>query len=229
LELKTYFNILKRRWPIVVLLPLIVGLGAIYQEVSRDPSYSTHTRATVIREPDLPPAGEFDYDRYYNYLASEFAIDDLVEAARGNVFSAGVAARLPAELGVGAGEVQNSMAVERQHRVLTMTATSGDPHTAELIAQAAADELKEGAFDYLGIEGIGSSAVVEVIQTPGVAAADTGRARLLLVLQVIAALGAAVLLAFVIDYLDDTLYDAESTADVLRVPHLASVPAERAA
>jgi capsular polysaccharide biosynthesis protein len=227
LELKAYVSILRRRWPIVLLLPLIVGLGAIFQEVSRDPVYSTQLRASVIRQPEVPPAGEFDYDRYYNYLASEFAIDDLVEAVRGNVFAEAVASRLPAESGIGAGNVQGVLASERQHRVLTITASSGNKQEAEQIAQAAMVELQEHAFDYLGIEGIGSSAVVGIIQTPGAAGPDTGRARLLLALQVIAALGAAVLLAFFVDYLDDTFYDADSAAHVLRVPHLASVPAER--
>jgi capsular polysaccharide biosynthesis protein len=228
-ELKSYLNILKRRWPIVVLLPLLVALGALYQDATRDPQYSTDVRATVIRQPDAAPAGEFDYDRYYNYLASEFAIDDLVEAVRGNVFAEGVVARLPAGSDVSAGDVQNILAADRQHRILTMTATSTDGTEAELVARAAVEELEQAAFQYLGVEAIGSEAVVEIIQTPGAASPDTGRARLLLILQVVAALGTAVLLAFLIDYLDDTLYDAESTAAALRVPHLASVPGERQA
>ena len=45
-------------------------------------------------------------------------------------------------------------------------------------------------------------------------------------LEVLAALGFGVLLAFLVDYIDDTLYDAESTTAALRLPHLASVPAE---
>lgn len=227
MELKAYVSILKRRWPIVLLLPLIVGVGAILQEVSREPSYSTQVRAAVIRRPEAPTQGEFDFNRYYNYLASEFAIDDLVEAVRGNVFASGVATRLPKESGIDAGDVQGSLASDRKHRVLTMTSTSSDKLQAELIAQAAATELQENAFTYLGIEGIGSPAVVEIIQTPSAAGPDTGRARLLLAMQVIAALGAAVLLAFLVDYLDDTLYDAESAAGLLRIPHLATVPTER--
>lgn len=227
MELRWYLNILKRRWPIVLALPLLVGVIAIFQDVTRDPVYSTEMRVSVIRQPEALPEAEFGYNGYYNYLASEFAIDDLVEAVRGNVFTDAVASRLPAESGIDSGEVQQALTPEREHRVLTMTAMSVDKQEAEAIAAATMSELQDHAFSFLGVEGIGSTAVVEVIQTPGEAVADTGRARLLLLLQVIAAMGAAVLLAFLVDYLDDTLYDAESTADVLRTPHLASIPAER--
>jgi capsular polysaccharide biosynthesis protein len=72
-----------------------------------------------------------------------------------------------------------------------------------------------------------SDAVVQVIDQPGQAGPDNSRARLLLVLQVIAAAGAGVLLAFLVDYLDDTFHDGEVAAATLGVPHLASVPVER--
>lgn len=228
MELKHYLRVLLRRWPALVVLPLLAVVLAVVQEAARDPRYSTQARATVIREPETPPAGEFDYDRYYNYLASEFAIDDLVEAVRGNVFAAAVAERLRAEgVEIGAGEVQGAIAADRMHRVLTMNVSSGDAARAEQIARAATAELQASAFEYLGIEGVGSPAVVNIVQEPGAASEDTGRARLLLALQIVAALGAGVLLAFLVDYLDDTLYDGESAAAALALPELASVPAER--
>jgi len=226
-ELKTYFNALKRRWLIIVLLPLIVGLGAVAQEVLREPTYSTEFQASVIRQPEAPTPGEFDFNRYYNYLASEFAIDDLVVAVEGNVFAAGVADRLPPGSPIAVEDVQRALESEREHRVLKMTVSSGDMKTVDQVAQAAMMEVQDNAFMYLGIDGVGATAVVEIVQTPGTLMTDSGRARLLLLLQVIAALGAAVLLAFFVDYLDDTLYDAESTANILRMPHLASVPTER--
>jgi capsular polysaccharide biosynthesis protein len=46
-------------------------------------------------------------------------------------------------------------------------------------------------------------------------------------LQIVAAIGAGVLLAYLVDYLDDSLHDGEQTATILGVPLLASVPLER--
>ncbi len=226
MELKVYLQALRRRWPIVVALPLLVGLLAIAQEVSRDTTYAAYAKLRVISE---QLEGDFtDYPADDNFIASEYAIDDLVEAVRGNVFSAVVAERVQAAgIAIGREEVQSAISAEREHRVLTVTVRSGDPARAEAIAREATAELEAGAFEYIGLPSPDAGSVVRVIDQPGNAGPDTSRARLLLLLQVIAAAGAGVLLAFLVDYLDDTLHDGESTAATLGLPHLASVPAER--
>jgi capsular polysaccharide biosynthesis protein len=223
-ELRAYARILGRRWPALVALPALVLLLALVQEAARDPRYATSLRATVIY-PEL--SGAFtDYPVDDNYLASEFAIDDLVEAVRGNVFSEAVAQRLQAAgVDIGGGEVQGAVAADRRHRVLSVTVTASDPGRAEAIARAVADELEQNTFAYTGLVAQDSESTVRIIQRPGAAGDDTGRARLLLVLQVAAAVGAGVLLALLVDYLDDTLYDGESAAAATGLAHLASVPA----
>ncbi|MEX1157609.1 MAG: hypothetical protein WEC79_01610 [Thermomicrobiales bacterium] len=226
MELKVYLQALKRRWPVLLILPLLVGLLAVVQETTRETSYSTHAKLRVISE---QLEGEFtDYPADDNFVASEYEIDDLVEAVRGNVFSNAVAARVQAAgIEIDGGEVQAAIASTREHRVLTLTVRSADPQKAEAIAREATAELEAGAFDYIGLPSPDAGAVVKVIQQPGGAGPDTSRARLLLLLQVIAAVGAGVLLAFLVDYLDDTLHDGETVAATLGVPHLASVPEER--
>lgn len=226
MELKVYLLALRRRWPIVLALPLLVGLLAVVQEVSRDTTYATDARLRIISE---QLEGDFtDYPADDNFIASEYAIDDLVEAVRGNVFSEAVAERVRATgIDIGSSEVQSAIASGREHRVLTVTVRSGDPARAEAIAREATAELEVAAFDYIGLPSPDAGAVVRVIDQPGNAKPDTSRARLLLLLQVIAAAGAGVLLAFLVDYLDDTLHDGDSTAATLGLPHLASVPAER--
>ena len=96
MELKHYLRILGLRWRVVLLPVLLVLAVVIIQEFARPPSYATELRASVIRDLDTPPSDDYGYDGYYNYLASEFAIDDLVEALRGNVFSEAVAQRMSA-------------------------------------------------------------------------------------------------------------------------------------
>ena len=228
MELKAYLQALRRRWPIMLALPLLVGLLAAFQDVSRDATYATHAKLRVISE---QLGGDFtDYPADDNFIASEYAIDDLVEAVRGNVFSGTVAERVRASgIDIGGDEVQSAISAEREHRVLTITVRSSDPRRAEAIAREATAELEAGAFDYIGLPSADSDSVVRVIDQPGDAGPDNSRARLLLLLQVIAAAGAGVLLAFMVDYLDDTLHDGDSAAATLGLPHLASVPAERPA
>lgn len=226
MELKAYIHILQRRWPILVVVPLLVLLLALYQDAARETMYSTQARITVMRQQD--PGTYTDYAADDNYLASEYTIDDLVEGVQGNVFAEDVAKRVRATgLEVDTAEVQRAIGVDRRHRILSLTVRSKDPVRAQAIAEAATAELEEHAIDYIGVTVPGSATVARVVQRPGVPGQDAGRARLLLILQVLASAGAAVLLALLLDYLDDTLYDGDGAAAAMGVPHLASIPAER--
>jgi capsular polysaccharide biosynthesis protein len=229
MELKHYLRIIARRWPIIVFLPLLVGLLAVYQFAVRDATYTSHVAAVVTRHPDPQQSDEYQYDAYYNYVSSEFAIDDLVEAVNGNVFAQAVAERARAAgADVSTSEVQGALAADRRHRILHVTAGSRDQAQAETIAQAAAAELEARAFHYLGVDTAGTTAIVSIIERPEQAVRDISRLQLLILLQLLAAAGAGVLLAFFLEYLDDTLYDREAVELALRLPHLADVPAKHA-
>ncbi|HUG16383.1 MAG TPA: hypothetical protein VMM78_15375 [Thermomicrobiales bacterium] len=222
MELKLLLRVVRRRWPIILALPVLVAALTLYQERSHEPMYTATLRASVIRQPD---PGVDSEQAYYNWVASEFAIDDLVEAVRGNVFAESAAARARATAGTPQlGTHGASIGAERRHRIIDVRIHSRDANVAELVAQAAAAELEERAFEYLGMTEVDSSAIVQIIQRPGAAQPDTGRHQLLLLLQLMSALGAGVLLAFLIDYLDDTLHDGEAASIALRLPHLATVP-----
>ena len=226
MELKTYFSALRRRWPIVVALPLLALMLGLYQEVTRTPMWTTDVRARVLFDPQTPPTNEFDYNRFYLFGSTEYTIDDLVEVLQGNVFAEGVADRL-ADPSITSTDVEQALGMERRHRVLTVSVTASDEDDAVNIAAAAGDELRENATSLLGLDQIESEALIEIVDRPAEAMSDTARMRLLIVLQALAAAGLGVLLAFLVDYLDDTLYDSDTASVALRLPHLASVPSER--
>jgi receptor protein-tyrosine kinase len=228
MELSAYLRILARRWPVVIALPVLVLLFAVYQETGRTPTYSSTARLSVVRMPDNAPPTQYQYDEYYNYLSSEFAIDDLVEIVRGNVFANAVAEALQAAgWNLSGGDVQGALGVSRQHRILSVTATSAEPERATAIAVAAAAELEQNAARYLGPPDIDMPAIVRPVQVPTGAAPDTQRTRLILLMTLVVALGVGVLLAFFVDYLDDTLYDLDAVQAVMRLPHLTTVTGKR--
>lgn len=227
MELRSYLSVLVRRWPLIVALPLVVLLVAVYQDVTRTTNYTATASISVIRSPDPPVEGDYTYDEYYNYLASEFAVDDLVEIVSGSVFSEAVAERLR-ELGfdIDGEAVQSALSGDRTHRIVSLEATTTEGDKSIAIAVAAAQQLQESGLSYLGAEDE-SPAIVQMVEIPDSANADTGRARLILLLGIIVAAGLGALLALLVDYLDDRLYEPEAAAVATGLPHIATVPGER--
>lgn len=230
MELKHYIQILRRRWWVVALVPFIVIVVGGVGYVSRTPTFEAKARVSFKRMPDAPIPGEFQYDEYYNYLSSEYAIDDLVEIIKGNVYSERVAERLVADgFVISVDEVQSMLSASREHRILAITAVSHDPDRAIRVARAGQLEIEQNAMKYLvNRNGSNRAAIIQPVQIPNEAASDQPRARLLLVLAVVVAIGAGIVLAFVVDYFDDRLHDAELASAALHLPVLASTRARRA-
>lgn len=228
MELRSYLAVLLRRWPLIVILPLIVVLVGVYQDATRTTNYTATARVSFIRSPDPPVEGDYTFDEYYNYLASEFAVDDMVEIVGGSVFSEAVADRLR-ETGVDISgeEVKSAVSPDRKHRIVSLATTTTDPGRSILIAVAAAQELQESGLAYLGSRNGESPAIVQMVEIPTEARADTGRARLILLLGFIVAAGLGALVALLIDYLDDRLYEPEAVSHATGLPHLATVPGDR--
>ncbi len=227
MELSVYLRALRRRWPILVGIPLAGLLVAMVQLTTWDPTYTSTVRARVIYQDNQPPTDDFEYGGYYTFGASEYNIDDLVEVVRGNVFAGAVSERLAAGgAAASAGEVSQAIDTGRVHRILTVQVSSPDEARAVEIARAVADELEQDATTYLGLNELRSTALIDIIERPEGAAPNTTRTLLLLALEIMAAIGAGILIAFLVDYLDDTLRDPESMAAALGLPHLVTVPAE---
>ncbi|HMM42841.1 MAG TPA: hypothetical protein PKA95_13150 [Thermomicrobiales bacterium] len=225
MELSVYLRALRRRWPIVVGIPLAALLVALVQLAMWEPTYTTTVRARVIYQDNQPPTNDYEYGGFYTFGASEYNIDDLVEVVRGNVFAQAVADRLASGgVSASAGEVAQAIASDRTHRILTVQVSSSDQTRAVDLARAVAEELELDATAYLGLDALESTALIDIIERPNGAAPNTTRTMLLLALEVLAGIGAGVLIAFLVDYLDDTLRDSETLAATLGVPHLATVP-----
>ncbi len=226
MELRDYLAVLLRRWWLVALVPVLVLAVTLYQSARASTTYTATARLAVTRLPEEDPSPTFKYDEYYNFLASEYILDDFVEIVRGNVFASDVAKTIAADRGVqvSPGEVQGAISASRVHRILTIDATSATPERAEIIAQAAAKTLEEKGTSYYGFDSPQRSAVIHTIQQPSGAAPNTSRQEVLLALEVLSGLFAGVLLAFIVDYFDDTLRTPEMVSAALGVPVVARVP-----
>ena len=228
MELKAYLATLWRRWYIVVLVPAIVLVGVLYQSRRTSPTYTAEARMSVVRSSQQPSNPNFQYDGYYQYLASEYAIDDLVQVVQGNVFANDVAARIKADTGqdISAGEVQGAVQSSRVNRILTITATSSSPDRAVTIASEAAKTLETKGTEFFKTTP-DVTASIQTIQQPLSAGENTSKRLILYLMQVAVAVFAGVLIALFIDYLDDTLRTPEAVTAALELPVIGVIPSGR--
>ena len=108
-----------------------------------------------------------------------------------------------------------------------MSVSASEREQASAIAAAAEAELEQNAFQYISVSAEDPTAMVRIIQRPEAPMQSAGRERMLMVMELLAAVALGVLLAFVVHFLDDRLHDAETTVGALRLPILARLPTER--
>lgn len=230
MELKAYLHILWDRWYIVVLVPLVVLVGVVYQSRSNTLTYTAEAKMSIVRSAEQPGQNEyFQYDGYYQYLASEYALDDLVQVVQGNVFANDVSKLIKIDTGqeVSAGEVQGSITSSRVNRILTISATSSTSDRATMIAAEAAKTLETNGTGYFQTNpDVGAS--VQTIQQALGAGANSNKRNLLYLLQIVVAIFAGVVIALFVDYLDDSLRSPEAVSTALGVPVIGVIPRERA-
>ncbi len=218
MELRDYWNILRRWWWLPVLL---VGLVAAFSLVTyHAPAtvYQATIRFTIGVSADRQVQGVDPI--LTSYQASEYIRDDFVEILHSEMFANDVNANLT-NLRISKGNI--SGAVEKQRRIMSMTVTWGDPEEANRIAQAASKALETQNAKYfkqLGSEG----ATVTIIDGPDVAPIGQRlREKLDIPIRLALALAAGLLLAFLLDYLDTTVRDSRE-AEALGLHVLGEIP-----
>src|SRR5262245_31807790 len=121
MELRAYWEIIRRRWWIpIVLAALVAVISAAQLRPWQAPPLTYHATMRLLVGV-LPAAGasQTDYDpRYYAWLTSEYLVDDFTEVVRSNLFAQGVSKRLAdQQIQVPPGVIQGSAATGAQHRI----------------------------------------------------------------------------------------------------------------
>lgn len=230
MEMRAYWEIVRRRWWLpVILVVLVAAISAAQLRpwVTPSPSYHASMRLLVgvLPATDAPVTA---YDpRYYAWLTSEYLVDDFTEVVRSGLFANAVSARL-AELAIQVppGMIQGSAATGRQHRIITLSFGWHDAAQLEAIAAAAAAELSENAaayFQVLGNEGAG----VTLLDGPAVSVVGPNlRGRLEWPLRMALALLVGIGLVFLLDYLDTSVRNRRELEE-LGVRVLGEIPKHR--
>ena len=219
MELKAYWHIIRRRWWLIAGLLLIVLLVSLITYNAPTPVYQATLRFAIGIEGQAPVDAVSGEGRSDAWLASEYLADDLSEVLKGGDFVARISDQVGFPVPAG------SIFASREHRIMTVTITSSDPEQVRTIAEAVAASLEDIGVDYFPqLAGVEASAVL--IDGPGIA--EVGRSlrqKLDLPLRLFLALVAGVALAFLWDYLDDTIRDRDE-AEALGVPVLGEIPSK---
>jgi hypothetical protein len=174
-------------------------------------------RFAIGIEGDEPVSAASGQGRSDAWLASEYLADDLSEVVKGGDF----ATRIGEEVGFGV--PAGTIFASREHRIMTVTVTWNDPDQTQAIAEAVGAAVQDGGSDYFP-QLVGVEAKAVLIDGPGLGQVGRSlRSKLDLPLRLFLALLAGAALAFLWDYLDDTVRDRKD-AEALGVPVLGEIP-----
>ncbi len=224
MELRQYWRILRRRWWIIVGLTLVALVASIILHSRPTPMYQATMRFTIGVAPESDRERVSMDPLYSAYLASEYIADDFTEILKSESFAGDVSERLAGQgVVVAPGAIQGFTVAEKQHRILTMQITWPDKEQLEAIASAARQALEEENAKYfrqLGSEG----AQVFVIDSPSVVSLGVSlKDRLEIPIRVLLGLLAGLGLAFLVEYVDDTIRDPEEV-EALGMSVLGQIP-----
>lgn len=214
MELRQYWNLLRRRWLLVLIPAAVVLILGVATYRAPAPAYNAGVQF-IVGQPPSPGAAAADEQRYYTWLTSEYIVNGLADWARGGAFAEAVSQRLAQQgLQVPAGAIQGSLAADNARSMLTISMTYGSSRELAAMIDAAIWVLNtqnSAALPQLG----GETAALVQLGTPVVNQIAAGiRGQLDLPIRLAIALFAGVGLAFLVDYLDPTVRGREELAQM---------------
>ncbi|MCB0187990.1 MAG: hypothetical protein KDE31_27170 [Caldilineaceae bacterium] len=214
MEVRAYWQILRRRWWLPLFLTVLVALLSALQLrpwQTPPPTYSATMRLLVGVLP-VANADPTAYDpRYYAWQTSEYLVDDFTEVVGPSLFADNVRKRLTDQgIDIPPGAIRGSAAIGRQHRILTVT-IGGWPSAEELqsISDAIVAELATNSTYYF--EQLGTTETkVTLLDRPTIGAVGPSlRSRTEWPLRVILAFFVGIGLVFLLDYLDTSVRNSQ--------------------
>ena len=212
MELRHYWQIVWRRWWLIAVLLAVVLIVSLVTYQQPAPVYQANMRFAIGIEGDEPVSVVSGEGRSDAWLASEYLADDLSEVLKGGDMAAKVSDRVGFPVPAG------TISASREHRIMTVSITWGDPNQIRKIAEAVGAIVQDGGASYFPqLTGVPAKAIL----VDGPAIGQVGRSlkeKLDLPIRLFVALVAGVALAFLWDYLDATVRDrAELESLNLRV------------
>jgi len=226
MELRRYWAIIRRYLWLIALIFLVTLLGSLLMKKEPPVRYGATMRFVVGVVPQADSTQFYGYDRYYTWLASEYLVDDLAEVVRGQAFAQKVAEELNRTgVEISPNALHGAIGADTKHRILSVHITWHNPEQLVSIAQAVTEALRDAGvfFPQLGER----EAQIELIDPAMPYPLKPGlREKLDVPIRLFLALIAGVALAFLLDYLDETVRGREDL-EGMGLEVLAEIPRRR--
>jgi capsular polysaccharide biosynthesis protein len=252
MELRQYWNVVwKRKWLVLAIIAVAAALsaflflrtGRVYQEQIR---FITRQQ----QQPSNNQPGIFDYNLYYNWISSEYMVDDFTEIVKSDSFNMAVIDTLKSEIDSGQiTEVQTGTLLLDWDKLRTDVAKlklsdingyiSTDRKQRELrvIVNGPTRDMTAAVLDAAGIVltgnkivpirgQYGDKPVLGQIDKVTLDKIDSSLSKDVINAAIRVALGivAALVLVFLLEYLDNSVRDERDAKRVLELPVLGAIP-----
>jgi protein tyrosine kinase modulator len=207
MELRRFWQVLRRRWQLVLIPAAVVLILGVVTYQPAAAVYTTGVRFMVGQEP-APGTELRDEQRYYNWLTSEYIVNGLTDWVRGGEFAVDVSQYLAGKgHNIPAAAIQGGLVADNARSMLTVSLTGASTNELATMMDGVIAVLTTQnavALPQLG----GEKAQLRQLDQPQVSQAPPSlRSRLELPLRLLLALLAGVGLALLVEYIDPTLRD----------------------
>jgi capsular polysaccharide biosynthesis protein len=225
-ELRQYWQVVVDRVAVVIgtfLVALVVAAASVYMIPQVSAPYQAALILSVQPRPEPKTGNYYSYDGYYSYLTSEYLNDDLIDTVESSAFLQRVRDRLKNFPG---GPPSGSIEGKKAHRVLHLTISSPTSDGALALANAVeailtAPDARTTIFDALSAQ---QNPMVSVINPPQIVSGPAGRSAILnLAARSLVGLVVGIGLAFLLEYVDDTVKPTD-IQDLVSLPVIGEIP-----
>ena len=219
MELRMMLTILFRRWWLVIVPPILVGIITLFTYRAPATTYAATLRFAVGYSPE--PAVTSLYDRKYPaWLTSEYIAGGLSDWAKTGDFAQAVAASTGKS--ITAAEVAGSITSDHLRSIVVLYLNGDDPDKLTAIGEAAIKVLQ--TRNNIVFPQNGEGATVTALDPVSIGVAPPSlRARLDIPIRLALGLALGIALAFIAHYLDPRIRD-RSEVEALGLNIVGEIP-----
>jgi capsular polysaccharide biosynthesis protein len=253
MELRHYWNVIWKRRRLVLAIVLLVTVISGLMALTAKRSYEAEARFITRQDPSPDQVSQyFTFDRYYNWFSSEFLVDDYTQVVTSDAFAAATLDVLHQNVDqnilarpdygsltpqaiqeareainkLGPENVKAMMETDRKHRVLSIVVTASPKVVAKALSDAAATVLADARMRPIQGPQIDDRALFSQIDYANMIEIQSSTSKEIIsaILRVIIGIVVALALAFLLEYLDNSVRDERDARRVLDLPVVGTIP-----